>query len=70
MNRDLMKTSDLIKGKIPDRYDLTVGEMQMLHEMIHSGSGDGEYDALVSAFRYGFVLGARAEKSGKYELKV
>lgn len=69
MKRDMMKTSEKVKGNIPTQYDLTGEELQELHELIHSGS-DGEFDALSIAFKYGFALGARAEKTGKYNLCV
>ena len=69
MKRNMIQTADLVKGHIPVRYDITSDEFQQLHEILHSGS-DGEFDALATAFRYGFVLGARAEKAGKNEIRV
>ena len=69
MKRNMIQTADLVKGHIPDRYDLTAEDLQKLHEILHSGSRDSEFDALATAFRYGYVLGARAEKAGKNEIQ-
>ena len=70
MNRNMMQTVETIKGKnfIPDHYDITVPEINTLHAMVHSGL-DGELDALTTAFGYGFILGARAQKAGKLQSK-
>ena len=70
MTRNMTKTVEKVKGHIPDAYDLTVVELQELHEILHDSSRDGEWDALCTAFRYGFALGARAERTGKYEIRV
>lgn len=69
MNRDMIKTVNTIKGKgmIPDHYDITVPELNALHAMVHTGS-DGEYNALTTAFDYGFILGARAQKAGELQV--
>lgn len=69
MKRNMMKTVEKMKGRIPTVYDMTMEEMQELHDILHSGTKDGEFDALSAAFCYGFALGARAEKSGKYEIQ-
>lgn len=69
MKRDMMKTVEKAKGHIPAAYDMTLEEMQKLHEMLHSDPDDGEFDAFSAAFCYGFVLGARAEKAGKNEIR-
>lgn len=70
MTRNMKKTVEKVKGYIPDAYDLTVEEFQELREIFHDSSRDGEWDALCTAFRYGFALGARAERTGKYEIRV
>ena len=70
MARNMLKTVEKVKGDIPTVYDMTCSEMQELHEILHSGSRDGEFDALSAAFCYGFALGARAERTGKYEIRV
>lgn len=69
MARNMIKTVDKVKGSIPDVYDLTIVDLQELHEILHDSSRDREWDALCTAFRYGFALGARAERSGKYEIR-
>ena len=70
MIRNMMKTVETIKGKglIPDRYDITISEINTLHAMVHTGL-DGELDALTTAFDYGFILGSRAQKAGKLQSK-
>ena len=70
MKRNMMKTVEKVKGRIPDVYDMTLEEMQELHEILNNGTRDCEFDAFSAAFCYGFALGARAEKSGKYEIRV
>lgn len=70
MKRNMMKTVAKVKGCIPDPYNITFPEMQELHEILHRDSRDGEFDAFSAAFCYGFALGARAEKTGKYEIRV
>lgn len=69
MKRNMMNTVAKVKGSIPSVYDMTLEEMQELFKILHSESTDGTFDALSAAFCYGFALGARAEKSGKYEIK-
>ena len=68
MKRDMMKTVDTIKGKdlIPTAYDMDSTEMKAIYEMFKSGD---PYDAICTAFDYGFVLGARAQKTGKFQVK-
>lgn len=68
MKRDMMKTVETIKGKdlIPTAYDLDSNEMKTIYEMFQSGD---PFDAISTAFDYGFVLGARAQKAGKFQVK-
>ena len=67
MKRDMMKTVETIKGKnlIPTAYDLDSTEMKAIYEMFQSDP----YGAIGTAFDYGFVLGARAQKAGKFHVK-
>lgn len=67
MNRDMTKTVATIKGKnlIPTAYDLTYNEIQALHDKFLSDP----FDAISTAFDYGFILGARAQKTGKFNAK-
>ncbi len=68
MKRDMLKTVETIKGKnlIPTAYDLDSSEMKTLYEMFQSGD---PFDAICTAFDYGFILGARAQKAGKFQSK-
>ena len=68
MKRDMMKTVETIQGKglIPTAYDLDSSEMKTIYEMFLS---DDPFDAISTAFDYGFVLGARAQKAGKFHVK-
>ena len=63
-----MKTVDTIKGKdlIPTAYDMDITEMNAIYEMFLSGD---PFDAISTVFDYGFVLGARAQKAGKFRAK-
>lgn len=64
-----MNTAAKVEDSIPATYDITVPELQELYAILQDPTRDGKWDALTAAFRYGFALGARAEKSGKYEIK-
>ena len=68
MKRDMMKTVETVKGKgiIPTAYDLDSSEMKTIYEMFLSGD---PFDAISTAFDYGFVLGARAQSAGKFQAK-
>ena len=46
---------------INTNYEVSSKELLRLIEMAKSGT-DGAWDALVIAFKYGYVLGGRAEK--------
>ena len=70
MKRNMVQTADKVKHHIPERYDLTIEELQELRTIMHGGSCECEFDALITAFRYGYVLGVRAEKAGKNEIRV
>lgn len=69
MARNMMKTIEQTKGSIPDHYDIVAPEIQELYSTINTGGADGKWDAITTAFRYGFVLGARAQKAGKFKVK-
>ncbi len=62
--RVMVATAYKAKGKIPTKYRLTADEMIELTSMV-SNSEDGLHDALLVAFRFGFVLGTRAAYKGK-----
>ena len=61
--RDMMKTAAKVNGGIPTEYDMTAEEMNLLHDI----SADDLFDALSIAFHYGYVMGGRAAKAGKYK---
>ena len=67
MKRNMIATAAKAKKSIPERYDITVGELQELYSILADESRDGRWDALTTAFEYGFVLGARAQKAGKLQ---
>ena len=68
MKRDMMKTVERAKGTIPYNYELTFGELRDLYSVLMDESRDSRWDALTTAFDYGFVLGARAQKAGKFRV--
>ena len=56
------------EAKVPPRYQLTVGEiialldtMPFLHYI--SGATDLTYEAIITAFEYGYVKGCRSERA-------
>ena len=57
MKRDIYKTIKDVK--IPDRYDMSLEDMNKLRDLIITDGGDGMFDAIHTAFKYGFVLGER-----------
>ena len=69
MKRDMISTAAKAKNTIPEHYDITVGELQELYSILKDDTRDGEWDALTTAFDYGFILGARAQKAGKFQAK-
>lgn len=56
MKKTILEEAQAIKEKIPTRYDLTVGDIVELMEMIKTGV-DGTMDALAAAFKVGFIRG-------------
>lgn len=42
-------------------YDLTYGEVFQIKEKYESGEADARFDAIVTAFKYGFALAQRME---------
>lgn len=63
--RDMIKTAAIAAGRVPDYYDITATEIHEIYEMVP----DDPYLAIITAFRYGFVLGSRAHAAGKYSEK-
>ena len=48
---------------IPTAYDLGLEDLQELFEFCTSGSNNAVVAAIITAFRYGFVMGNRATLS-------
>lgn len=59
MKRDMLKTVADATGKIPGNYDMTVGELESLYQMIKQNE---IFEALSTAFKYGFILGSQSER--------
>ena len=62
--RDLIKTANKVTGCIPYQYDLTIEEMRQLDDIARE---QDIYEAIMLAFNYGYVVGHRITKSGKYK---
>ena len=70
MQRDMVAIADNAKGKIPREYGLSVGEVQLLHEIRLDEDKGGELRAYGVAFRYGFAMGVRAAKRDRVSSKL
>ena len=62
MKRDMMKTVSEVKGRIPRAYGLGFNECLELTKQAAGGDANAAFEAINTAFEYGFVLGARCEK--------
>lgn len=56
MTRDMIKTATKAEGK-PGNFDMSFEELSYLLQEIKKGNS---YEAIVTAFNYGFVMGNRA----------
>lgn len=65
MIRDMKKTAEKADHNIPEYYDLYGTEIAALLRKARSCSAEETYEAIVTAFKYGFVLGHRATLAGK-----
>ena len=65
MKRDMNKTAERADSQIKDAYDINILEVQELINKARNGSRYDAFDAIVTAFKYGFVLGHRATVAGK-----
>ena len=69
MNRDMKKTAEMATLNTPDHYDINSAEIFDL--MAEARRSPGEtYEAILTAFRYGFVLGHRATLAGKVKKRL
>lgn len=64
MPRDLHETAARAREAIPINYDLRLDEVMTLVRQAR-GTPDDTIEAIMEAFRYGFVLGCRATARGK-----
>ena len=60
MKRDMMKTAQSVI--LPDHYCITLEETETLRDLEQHEGTEGLFNAIMIAFRYGFVLGERYEK--------
>lgn len=66
--REMMETAAKFdKGEIPAAYDLSYTEVLRLLDMAAAGR---LFDAIETAFRYGYVLGHRATAAGKQKKRL
>lgn len=67
MIRNMEKVVSETRGKIPRGYNLSCDECIRLVKIAVGGGGDsnGAFEAICTAFNYGFALGKRCEKRQK-----
>lgn len=65
MIRNMEKTAKKAESNVPVLYDLSFSEITELYRVIESGSKEKALDAILIAFKYGFVMGHRATLAGK-----
>ena len=65
MKRNMLEVIGKEIDRIPDRYDLNLGELLELHD-IYIKEPSTSFKA---AYVYGFVMGSRAYKNGSYKEK-
>lgn len=63
--RNLMEIANA--AEVNDYYDLTFVQINELKQMADSGNG-GKFDAICAAFKYGYVMGQRAEKAAQRKI--
>lgn len=61
MKRDMWKIAKSMEGKIPAAYDLRYMEVVQSNEKLLSSERNARFDAIATAFRYGFALAQRME---------
>lgn len=66
MIRNMEKVVSETRGKIPGGYNLSCDECIRLVKMaVGGGDSNGAFEAICTAFNYGFALGKRCEKRQK-----
>lgn len=61
MKRNMWKVAK--ETRIPMAYDLTYSEVIQIKEKYESGETNARFDAIITAFRYGFALAQRMESN-------
>ena len=61
--RDINKMT--ANANIPEEYQLTTEEWIGLEKEAKEHNADAAYDAVLKSFKYGFVLGQKAEQARK-----
>lgn len=59
MKRNMWKVAK--ETRIPMAYDMTYSEVIQIKEKYESGETNARFDAIITAFRYGFALAQRME---------
>lgn len=70
MKRDMNTTAEKANLINRDAYDIRMTEIQELINKARNGSRTDAFDAVITAFNYGFVLGHRATVSGKVTKRI
>ena len=65
MKRDMKTTAEKAMHNVPDFYDINSEELRELLKKTRTVDPNDAFDAIVTAFHYGFVLGHRATAAGK-----
>ncbi len=60
--RNMKATTERVHGRIAEHYDMSGSDVVELCEIAQKDV----YEAITRAFEYGYVLGHRATKAGKY----
>ena len=69
MYRNMEKTAEKANMNIPGNYDLVYSEIENLMRKA-KGTSEEKYDAIMTAFHYGFILGHRATVAGKIQKRL
>jgi len=66
--RDIVKTIEKHDFEIPDKYDLTMEEVQAIIEHSQGKSDLGtQLNMIYAAFAAGFILGSKATEKGNFK---
>ena len=65
MTRNMEKTAERATKEIPGYYDINSAEIIDLMKKARNANPNDTFDAVVTAFKYGFVMGNRATVTGR-----